>query len=260
MKDKIKLALVQTDIVWESKKDNLSRYTRLIDKIETSPDIIVLPEMFLTGFSVNNISLAEGEDGITMQWMRKVSKRSNAVVTGSMIFSENNKVFNRLIWMCPSGEWQYYDKRHLFTLAGEDNHFNPGTERKIFNLHGWKILPLVCYDLRFPVWSRNSDDYDLLIYCANWPASRMFVWDILLAARAMENQSYVCGVNRVGIDINHVQHNGGSVIINPKGEKILSFRENEENISTCSISKKELEEFRKKFPVLKDRDKYQLMI
>ncbi len=260
IKEKIRLALVQVDIAWEDKKKNLEVYTKMLLGAKAKPDLIILPEMFQTGFTLTNVTMAEGEGGMTIQWMRDMAKQCNAVITGSIMFSDKNKLFNRLIWMEPSGEWQYYDKRHLFSVSGENIHFTSGHERQIFNLCGWKILPLICYDLRFPVWSRNSCNYDLLIYCANWPASRQFVWDILLTARALENQAFVCGVNRTGADMNNISYKGGSVIINPHGEKILTFRENEEDIKTCSVSKQELTECREKFPVLKDRDEYQLIL
>ena len=256
MKDILKICLVQTDIVWQDKEKSFKKIEKLLGFLDDVPDLIILPEMFSTGFTMQSEILAENETGESISWMRETAKKYDSVITGSIIFRENNKVYNRLIWMPPSGVWNYYDKRHLFTMGGETENYHPGTRKLIIPLYGWKVCPLICYDLRFPVWSRNAENYDLLIYVANWPEPRRFVWDTLLIARALENQSYVCGINRTGVDGNNVKHNGGSVLIDPKGKKLITFPDNEEKAIICNISLTALTEFRKKFPVLNDRDNY----
>ena len=259
-KNMLKICMVQTDLFWEDKEKNLTGMDRLLNTIDEKPDIVILPEMFNTGFTMNAIEMADGKDSETIKWMQQKAYRLDAFITGSIIYTENNRIYNRLIWMKPSGEWEYYDKRHLFGIGGEKDSFSKGEKRKIIGAHGWRICPLICYDLRFPVWSRNTENYDLVIYLANWPASRRLVWDTLLTARAIENQAYVCGVNRIGTDGTGIEYNGGSVMINPKGEMICTITDNKERAELCTISLPLLHEFRKNFPVLSDRDDFNLII
>lgn len=254
----LKICLVQSDIIWEDKKKNFEQYDIALDSQKGVSDLIVLPEMFATGFTMNAQKLAENEHGGTIAWMHEKAVKYNSVITGSMIFESGNDIFNRLIWMKPCGSWEYYDKRHLFTMAGEKEHYSAGNTRRTFLLKGWKIMPMICYDLRFPVWFRNTEEYDLMVNVACWPESRRLAWDTLIKARALENQSYVCGVNRTGIDGNIIKYNGGSVIIGPDGKTILSFADNVTGVKTGEISMTELREFRKNFPVLKDMDKFSI--
>ena len=198
----INVTLIQSDIIWEDKVSNLKNYQNKISQIE-STDLIVLPEMFTTGFSMNPKDISETMSGETIQWMKSNASKMNSAICGSIIIEEDDKYFNRFIWVNPDGSICQYDKKHLFSFAGEDKNYTAGNEKIIIEYKGWKICPLVCYDLRFPVWSRNSEDYDLLIYVANWPTKRKLAWKSLLVARAIENQCYVIGVNRVGKDENN---------------------------------------------------------
>ncbi len=258
IKDILNICMVQVEIVWENKKNNLLRIDQLLNSNDVSPDLIILPEMFSTGFTMSTIEMAESGESETIEWMREKARVFESVITGSIIFKDQNRFYNRLIWMNPDGRWQYYDKRHLFVMGGESKHYSPGKNRLIADLYGWKVYPLICYDLRFPVWSRNCDEYDLLIYIASWPASRRIVWDTLLRARAIENQAYVCGVNRIGKDNDGIIYNGGTTLIDPKGNEISLFTDNEEETGVQEISMPVLKKFRKNFPVLKDRDNFSL--
>ncbi len=258
------VTLVQADLIWEDIHKNLSHCTELIAPVQQT-DLIVLPEMFTTGFSMNSKQLAENMFGSGVEWMRKIAAEKNAVVTGSLIIEDENTYFNRLIWMEPDGNLMTYDKRHLFSLADEDKHFTPGY-RKIFpELKGWKILPLICYDLRFPVWSRQSPPYteiglhpyDLLLYVANWPERRIYAWQHLLIARAIENQSYVLGVNRVGSDGNGFYHPGYSTVIDSMGQPLFEVA-GEEAVKTITLSAQNLIETREKLRFLNDRDEFEL--
>lgn len=238
----------------------------LEEKIWTIPgktDLIILPEMFSTGFTMEVAKLAEPMNLTTLKWMRQQSASFNAAITGSFIVKEGGCFFNRLIWMRPDGRYETYDKRHLFRMANEDDFFSAGEKRIIVELNGWKICPLVCYDLRFPVWSRNTRtdadhlDYDILLYVANWPQARINAWDILLQARAMENLSYCIGVNRTGPDGNDIPYNGHSAIYDPKGVAIAHLGE-EEKIETIILDYADLEDFRKKFPAHRDADRFRI--
>ncbi len=248
----LNLTLIQTDIFWEDIDRNLQHLDSLISRISNSVDIFVLPEMFTTGFSMDNEKLSESANGKTLMWMKSKAKECKVAITGSIIFFENEKYFNRLLWVNPSGEFFSYNKRHLFSMGGEDKFFEPGNERLIINFKGWRICPLICYDLRFPVWSRNNQAFDLLIYIANWPAARNHVWNILLRARAIENQCFVAGVNRVGRDGENIHYIGESCMVHPKGYFSNVSHEPIEQVINCNISLEELIAFRKKFPVLKD--------
>jgi omega-amidase len=259
----IGIAAVQSSLYWENRERNLEHFTLMLRKIDEPVDVIVLPEMFTTGFSMNPAPLAEKTDGPTLAWMRQQAVLYNAVITGSIITEENGQFMNRLLWVRPDGTYETYDKRHLFRMAGEDQHYASGQQPLIVDLKGWKIRPLICYDLRFPVWSRNrwnSDgsiaDYDVLIYVANWPERRSNVWKTFLPARAMENQAYVIGVNRIGNDAHQVYHTGDSVILDFKGEPITSALIATEEILTSRLSMKDLVDFRAHFPVGRDADTF----
>lgn len=262
----LKVSIIQSELYWENVDQNLKMFTQKIAAISNPTDIIVLPEMFNTGFSMDSERLAESMDGKTTVWMKEQAVRSDAVVTGSLIVSENGDYYNRLIWAQPDGEFYIYDKRHLFRMAGEHNHFTSGKERLIVTYKGWRICPLICYDLRFPVWARNSSlttqhtppAYDILIYVANWPAVRKQPWSKLLEARAIENQCYVIGVNRVGEDGNGIAYSGNSVVVNPKGEIISTVEESADMTDSIDLSLAELNDFREKFPVSLDGDEFTL--
>ncbi|MFP4042117.1 MAG: amidohydrolase [Bacteroidales bacterium] len=254
----MKVTIVQTDIIWENAKKNLELLTKKLDSLKQQTDLIVLPEMFTTGFSMTPERLAEKPVGKTQQWMEKIAKDQDAAILGSLIIQEGSNYYNRMISQLPDGEFFTYDKRHLFRMGEENNHYTAGSKRVIFNYKEWRIHPLICYDLRFPVWSRNRGDYDLLIYVANWPESRRHVWKTLLVARALENQVYVVGVNRIGKDGQNISYAGDSMIIDPKGRIISETKPNEENIETRELSLKSLNEFREKFPVGKDADYFEI--
>jgi omega-amidase len=255
MEDKIlKLTMIQTDIFWEDIDRNLENIDSLLMHNNPSTDVIVLPEMFSTGFSMNTYKLAEASQGKAFKWMLSKARDYNAAITGSIIFTENEKFYNRLFWVNPGGEWFSYDKRHLFRVGKEDQFYEHGDKRLIVNYKEWRICPLICYDLRFPVWSRNNHAYDLLIYIANWPAARNHVWNILLRARAIENQCFVVGVNRVGRDGENLQYIGESCVVHPKGYFTTGTHDPTEQVINCSISKQELLDFRTKFPALDDAD------
>lgn len=255
----LRVSLLQTDIKWEDKPYNLQNVKRQISHLAGKTDLVVLPEMFSTGFSMNSHLLAETNDENTILSLSAWAKEYDAAICGSFIASDSSHHFNRGFIITPE-ENHFYDKRHLFRLGDETKYFSAGDNHCIIEHKGFKICLLICYDLRFPVWARNVDnEYDLLIYCANWPQSRMNVWNTLLQARAIENLSYVCGVNRVGKDGMNINYNGQSCIIDFKGNKILSMDDPVESTETVSISKKELNKFREKFPVWKDADKFTLI-
>lgn len=259
----LKISIIQSDLVWKNKAANLASFSYDIDQIQEEVDLIVLPEMFNTGFVVDPDGVAEEMEGESMEWLREQAKKKQAVICASLIIQENNKYYNRLFWMQPDGAYKQYDKRHLFSLGGEHKKFTGGTRSLIVELKGWKIKPLVCYDLRFPVWAKNNYtkgeyDYDLLIYIANWPASRRDPWMSLLKARAIENQSYVIGVNRIGEDGNALPHAGDSNIYDAKGKKLIQQKSNSEFIETLTLSKKILDDFRAKFTVGLDWDRFSI--
>lgn len=257
MMSELRVTLIQTELHWENTETNISMFTEKISSISEQTDLILLPEMFSTGFSMNPELLAEEMNGRTIRWMSEQSKKKNAVVCGSMIIKEDGKYFNRLIWMKPDSSFSIYDKRHLFRYGEENNHYSFGSKRILEEINGWKILPLVCYDLRFPVWSRNKENYDFLFYIANWPERRSHAWKSLLIARAIENQCYVAGLNRIGDDGNKIYHSGDSSVIDFKGEII--FRQSDEAvIKTVTLQKQPLEQYRKEFPVLTDRDNFEI--
>ncbi len=210
------VSIIQSTLSWENKDENLASFSDKIYAIKEATDLIVLPEMFTSGFSMKPALFAEDLEGKTLHWMQKWAEDKNCVITGSIIVKEQNKFYNRLLWVKPNGSYEHYDKRHLFRFAGEDKQYTAGNRKLIVDLHGWKLCPLICFDLRFPVWSRNREDYDCLLYVANWPEARSKAWTTLLEARAHENQCYVIGVNRIGKDGNDIPHNGCSAIYDPK--------------------------------------------
>lgn len=255
------ISFIQTALFWENKAANLLMLEEKINSISQKTEIVVLPEMFSTGFSMNPSALAETMDGPTVQWMKKISAEKKVILTGSVIIQENNQFFNRLLWVLPNGTIGHYDKRHRFAFAGEDQHYSNGHKRLIAQVKGWKINLQICYDLRFPVWARQQSDqepeYDLLLYVANWPERRSHAWKTLLTARAIENQSYVIGVNRVGEDGNGIYHSGNSMVVDPLGE-VLYHKEHEEDIFTIILEKNTLTEIRNKFPFWKDADDFHI--
>lgn len=253
----LRVSLVQTDLHWEKPSANLEMLDRKLQSLEGKTDLIVLPEMFATGFSMKPQILAEKqEESKALEWLKSTSEDLNCCITGSLIIEENERYFNRLFWVDRGQVVGTYDKRHLFSLAGEQHHYTAGSEHLVVELHGWKILPLICYDLRFPVWSRNTMDYDLALYVANWPERRSYPWSQLLRARAIENMAYVVGVNRVGYDGNDVFHSGDSAVINPVGEVILEFDKGAEIVSTLELNIDALRQTRNKFGFLNDRDSF----
>jgi predicted amidohydrolase len=235
-----------------------------ITGLQQKTHVVVLPEMFSTGFSMQPELLAETMEGVTVQWMKRIAAQKKMIVTGSVIIEEEGHYYNRLIWMLPNGQYGYYDKRHLFAYAGEDQHYSGGNQRMIASVNGWKVNLMVCYDLRFPVWARQQFDeeknfeYDLLVYIANWPQKRNTAWKTLLQARAIENQCYVIGVNRVGDDGNGIYHSGDSMVIDPLGE-VLYHKQDEEDIFSITLQKEQLTEVRQRFQFWRDADSFQIL-
>lgn len=259
----LKIALIQTHLLWHDKTANLDHFNSELNKVNERVDLIVLPEMFTTGFSMDAPALYETMDGTSVVWMTSMAKVKEAVIMGSMIIKENNQFYNRLIAAYPSGSIYTYDKRHLFRMAHEDQSFTQGEQNIILNINGWKVRPLVCYDLRFPVWSRNKYvkesgwDYDVAVYVANWPAARTVAWKALAIARAIENQSYVVALNRVGIDGKGHKYNGDSQVINSYGE-VICHLDDHEYVQIVTLEREVLEKHRKDFPVGLDADGFEL--
>ncbi|SIQ61269.1 amidohydrolase [Pontibacter lucknowensis] len=254
----LRVTIIQTSLHWQDAAANRSMFSEKLALVAPDTDLVVLPEMFTTGFSMDASGLAEETEGPTLEWMKEEAAKHEAVLTGSVIVREGEQYFNRLYWVRPDGTYEHYNKRHLFRMAKEHHTYTPGQEKLLVELRGWKICPLVCYDLRFPVWSRNvGSEYDLLLYVANWPKPRANAWSILLQARAIENLSYVVGVNRVGTDGNGHPYSGDSAIIHPKGYKLLETTE-AEGMHTITLSKQELTDFREAFPAHLDADDFTL--
>ena len=251
----MKTALIQASLIWENLQANRTYFSEKINAIQEKVDLIVLPEMFTTGFTMNPNEIAETIQGETISLLKTLAKSKNIAITGSLIIKENNKFYNRLVFVFPSGEIQQYDKRHLFTLAGEDKTYTKGSDKLIVDYLGWKICPLICYDLRFPVFARNTEDYDLLIYVANWPEPRINAWDVLLKARAIENMSYVIGVNRIGEDQNKHNYPGHSQVLDCLGNYLIAPNEQEDVFITV-LDKQKMLETRQKFGFLNDRDSF----
>ncbi len=262
------LTLTQTQLHWEDKEANLAMLEQKIKAIQEKTEVVILPEMFSTGFSMKPEKFAETMDGTAIEWMKRITAQKRIILTGSLIIKDGDNFYNRLIWMLPNGEYGYYDKRHLFAYGEEDKHYSAGNKRLIAAVKGWKINLQVCYDLRFPVWARQFPaapevngrelEYDLLIYVANWPERRNHAWKTLLQARAIENQCFVIGVNRVGNDGNNIYHCGDSMVINALGE-ILYHKVHDEDVFTITLQKNSLEEIRNKFPFWKDADTFMII-
>ena len=258
MKD-LNIVYLQTDIVWQDRDANIQHYDDLIEGINADVDLVLLPETFNTAFPVDAYGFAEKRDGATMQWMKSVARKKGAVVAGTLLLDDPDGYYNTFVWMCPDGSFQTYRKRHTFALGGEGSPIGRGDSRLIVELEGWRIMPLVCYDLRFPIWSRNSftDNrfaYDVLVYVANFPDSRMAVWDTLLKARAIENQAYVVAVNRVGTTPDETYYSGHSQVIDSRGDVVCSAQNGKDEALVSTLSADALAAFRKKFAVAADWD------
>ncbi|MEZ4858525.1 MAG: amidohydrolase [Flavobacteriaceae bacterium] len=257
--EKLTTTLIQTQLHWENPEANRKMFSEKIAQISEETDLIILPEMFTTGFSMNARQFAEAENGKTLTWMQEIAAKKNSALTGSIMVKEDNKFFNRLYFVFPDGSFGSYNKRHAFTLAGEERVYSVGNEKLVVAYKGWKICPLICYDLRFPVWSRNTEGYDLVIYVANWPLTRIAAWDALLRARAIENMAYCIGVNRIGFDANGHEYNGHSAVYDVLGEKISHKDPEKAFVETVTLNKNHVEEMRKKLQFLNDRDNFTLL-
>ncbi len=259
MNDKLKVTLVQSDLHWENIDKNLAMFSEKLQFLKGKTDLIILPEMFTTGFSMLPHHLSEEKDGRSLDWMKNQAKKLNAAILGSIIIKENDKYFNRMYFVYPNGNAKQYDKRHTFTLSKENEFYTEGTKKLIVAYKDWKICPLICYDLRFPVWARNVEEYDVLIYNANWPKTRMLAWDTLLRARAIENMTYCIGVNRVGQDANKNEYVGHSAIYDVLGEQISKADFEHEFIETIELSKEHIVTNRKHFQFLTDMDEFKIL-
>jgi omega-amidase len=259
----LKIAIIQSNLLWEDIPGNLALFDQKIDAIKEKSDLIVLPEMFSTAFSMDPASCCEKPGGQAFLWMKEKAAKKNCCITGSIISCDQGKYYNRMIWMAPDGSFQHYDKKHLFRFAGEHEVFSAGKEKITPSLKGWNLRPLVCYDLRFPVWSKNTFshnkfEYDCLIYAANWPEKRREAWISLLVARAIENQAYVIGVNRIGTDGKGNAHSGDSMVIDPKGNILVRIPANIESTELVSLSYSEMQNYREHFLVSLDWDKFKI--
>ncbi len=259
MQDELKVTIIQSDLIWENPEENRKHFSEKMDSLEEETHLIILPEMFTTGFTMNASVLAEKKNGDTLQWMQEEAKKNNCAITGSIIISENGNYYNRLFFVFPNGEYKTYNKRHTFTLAGEHNTYSAGNNRLEIDYLGWKFCPLICYDLRFPVWARNTENYDVLLYVANWPKRRITAWDALLKARAIENMSYCVGVNRTGTDANNHQYNGHSAVYDVLGEKVSTSNFEEVFIETIVLQKSHIEKNRRHLQFLNDRDDFEII-
>ena len=254
----MKTALIQTNLIWENPSANRNLFQENINAIVDEIDLIVLPEMFTSGFTMNPSAVAETMNGETLSWLKGIAKTKNCAITGSLVIQENGNFHNRMVFVFPDGKVQHYDKRHLFTLAGEEKVYTAGKEKLVVEYKGWRICTLVCYDLRFPVFSRNTENYDLLIYVASWPKPRINAWDILLKARAVENLSYAIGVNRVGTDKNNLEYNGHTQAVDELGNYLLSPKENDD-IFIVEFDKEKMLETRNRLNFLNDKDDFRLI-
>jgi omega-amidase len=254
----LRVTIVQPDISWKNAPENLVKYSSMLSGNGIATDLVLFPEMFQTGFCTDPKAVAETMDGDTVRWMKRTAESLNCAVAGSLIIRENRRYFNRLVYIDQHENLTWYDKRHLFRMASEEAKFTAGKNRFVVPLNGWRISFQICYDLRFPVWSRNQDDYDVLVNSANWPAARTDVWNTLLRARAIENQGYVIGVNRVGTDGNAISYTGDSMIVNPKGTIIGELEPSKASVKTFTLPWDELIEFRTNFPAWKDRDNFEM--
>ncbi|WP_298779155.1 amidohydrolase [uncultured Polaribacter sp.] len=257
MQNELKIVGIQADLVWENPQKNLAFFEEKINPL-INVDLIVLPEMFTSGFTMNPENVAEKMNGNTVSWMQKIASKKQVAICGSLVISDNENFYNRLVFVHPSGKIEFYDKRHSFTLAGENKVYTSGNKKPIVNYKGWKICPLICYDLRFPVWARNSENYDVLLFMANWPVTRIKAWETLLKARAIENMCFVVGVNRTGLDANNYQYSGNSLLIDYLGEEITSLQQNEVGILEATFHKEKQDAVRNKLGFLNDRDSFTL--
>ena len=255
MENNLQIAILQADLIWENPNANKAKFDAMFSELK-KVDLVVLPEMFTTGFSMTPKPFAEKMDGETVNWMQENATKLNAAIVGSIIIEEESKFYNRMLFVHPSGKIETYDKRHAFTLAGEHKEYSPGKNKLIVDFKGWKICPLICYDLRFPVWSRNVENYDVLIYSANWPKPRINAWKTLLKARAIENMSFCIGVNRVGVDANGYEYNGNSIAIDFLGNEMTDVAENSEKIIYATLNKEKLIKVREKLSFLDDKDTF----
>ena len=258
MQDQLKVTLIQTHLHWENPVANRSHLKERIQSITEDTHLIVLPEMFTTGFSMNPAQLAETMQGETVQWLKQLAQEKDAAICGSMMITENENYYNRFLFVEPSGKTQYYDKRHTFNMAGEGDTYTAGKEPMIVDYLGWKLSLQVCYDLRFPVFARNTSGYDVLLYVANWPKPRIAAWDALLKARAIENMSYAIGVNRIGLDGNGLEYVGHSGVYNVLGKEVAFAKAEQKNL-TVTLTKKHIETIRAKLPFLEDKDDFRLL-
>ncbi len=257
--EKLNISFIQTTLSWENTAENLQHFSNKIAAIKENTDLILLPEMFSTGFSMHPENIAETQNDSTLKWMKKQAELKNAAVCGSIIIKENDKYYNRLFFVFPNGDFKTYDKRHLFSFSGEHKKYTAGTEKLIVEYKGWRICPLICYDLRFPIWARNTENYDVLIYGANWPATRILAWDTLLRARSIENLCYTIGINRIGKDPNQNNYNGHSAVYNAVGEKISTNNWEKDFTQTLTLSKEHLRKTRRKFQFLNDKDEFKIL-
>lgn len=258
MQNELKIALIQADLVWENPSENRTNLETHINSIKDPIDLIVLPEMFTTGFTMEPNGLAEAMNGDTVSWMKDIAKQKQTAIVGSMIISENELLYNRLIFVHPDGNLDTYNKKHTFTLAGEHKVYESGKTNTLISYKGWKIRPLICYDLRFPVWARNVDSYDILLYVANWPSVRISAWDTLLKARAIENMSYTIGVNRVGFDGNNHEYPGHSGVYDVLGNRLDEIPEKKEAVGIVTLNKSHVSKYRNKLGFLNDKDIFNL--
>lgn len=258
MVSQLKVSLIQSDLIWENPQKNRLNFEKKMATISSNVDLIVLPEMFTTGFSMNASQLAEKMEGPTVSWMQDMAASKSCALIGSLVISDRGHFYNRLLFVHPSGSIDFYDKRHSFTLAKENERYTSGQTKLLVTYKGWKICPLICYDLRFPVWSRNIENYDLLLYVANWPTPRIKAWTTLLEARAIENMSYTIGVNRVGNDANHHQYAGRSAAFDCLGNCLTNFKENEVGIETILLKKQQQDTLRDKLQFLSDKDFFEI--
>jgi len=255
----LRCTTVQLDIAWHQPEANRKKISELLSKHNQASDVIILPEMYTTGFSMEPVALAESMTGDTMRWMAELADQHQAAICGSIIIKESEQYYNRLIWMYPGGMYHTYDKRHLFKMAGEHEVYTAGEERLVVNYEGWRICPMICYDLRFPVWSRSDDDYDILIYVANWPEKRAHHWRTLLKARAIENQAYAIGVNRYGKDGNDHNYVGDTCIASPQTDDFLYHHADSEQVNTYVLSHEDLSTTKSNLPFLIDRDTFKIL-
>jgi predicted amidohydrolase len=259
MQDDLKIAIIQSDLVWENPEKNRLNFSKKIESIAEPIDVILLPEMFTSGFTMNPENVFETMQGQTMIWMKKLADEKQTAIGGSIVIKENGVFYNRFVFVKPEGSIETYDKRHTFTLAGEDKVYKAGEKKVVINYKGWKLCPLICYDLRFPVWARNVENYDVLFYVANWPKPRINAWDALLKARAIENMSYCIGVNRVGLDTNNYEYSGHSAAYDGLGKLLTNFEDSKEDLEIVTLSKKHISTIRNTLKFLDDKDRFTIM-